>query len=176
MTSLSVIGAGLKNHRQHNTLQSYFSGVLDVRGGGWVQQRIVLETKIDWFGVGWGRTSEWVSCDVTLQKDYLGWIARVKHCINSHKSSLRYKFKQAKQLSFHKRVIRNFIPYLHVYQTLICINFSHLNVRFHKWRHNSYFVKKWLLVNDTVWNNLFNLLIFVLIMSLFGGSSLTKYQ
>ena len=34
MTSLSVIGAGFKNHRQHNTLQSYFSGVLDVRGGG----------------------------------------------------------------------------------------------------------------------------------------------
>ena len=54
MTSLSVIGAGFKNHRQHNTLQSYFSGVLDVRGGGWVLQRIVLETNIDWFGVGWG--------------------------------------------------------------------------------------------------------------------------
>ena len=24
----------LKKHRQHSTLQSYFSGVLDVRGGG----------------------------------------------------------------------------------------------------------------------------------------------
>ena len=34
MTSLSVIGAGLKKHRQHNILQSYFSGVLDVRGEG----------------------------------------------------------------------------------------------------------------------------------------------
>ena len=70
ITSLSVIGAYFKNHSQHNTLQSYFSGVLDVRGRGWVLQRIVLETNIEWFGVGWGegRTSEWVSCDVTLQQ------------------------------------------------------------------------------------------------------------
>ena len=30
---MSVIGAGFKNYRQHNTLQSYFSGVLYVRGG-----------------------------------------------------------------------------------------------------------------------------------------------
>ena len=47
ITSLSVIGAGFKNHKQHNTLQSYFSGVFDVRVGGRVLQKTVLETNID---------------------------------------------------------------------------------------------------------------------------------